>query len=38
MLDSDTGELEKKSLEHQGETVSGVLFRTASSATMLVNI
>jgi hypothetical protein len=38
MLDSDTGELEEKTLEHQGETVSGVLFRTASNLTMLVNI
>ena len=28
MLDSDTGELEEKTLEHQGETVGKVLFRT----------
>jgi hypothetical protein len=27
MLDSDTGELEEKTLEHQGESVSGVLLR-----------
>ena len=31
MLDNDTGELQEKTLEHQGETVREVLFRTAWS-------
>ena len=31
MLDSDTGELEEKTLEHQGDTVRGVLFLTVRS-------
>ena len=31
MLDSDTGELEEKTLEHEGETVREVSFRTAWS-------
>jgi hypothetical protein len=30
MLDSDTGELEEKILEHQGEIVRGVLFHFLS--------
>jgi hypothetical protein len=31
MLDSDTGELEEKTLEHQGETVREFYFRTVWS-------
>ena len=31
MLDSDTGELEEKTLEHQGGARPGVLFRTSWS-------
>ena len=36
MLDSDTGELEEKTLEHQGETVRK--FYSALSGSILVGI